>query len=143
MGLFLFAAHTTVLGVLLYHIPKYLFLELPGEKKPSSKLWPEETKVSPLLIDWSILMESPAIQKSKGNEKQIQTQKKAKKNGSPLMIAIGERKTSIYPEDKIAIFYFARLQSKRFKGLRVSVGRTVSTRCQVISPIPLENNLLK
>ena len=79
MGLFLFATHTTVWGVFLYHIPKYLFLELPGEKKPTSKLWPEETKVSPSLMDWSILMESAAIQGSKGTERQIQAQKKAKK----------------------------------------------------------------
>ena len=79
IGLFLFATHTTVRGVFLYHIPKYLFLELSGEKKPSSKLWLEETKNSPSHMGWSILMESAAIQDSKGTERQIQAQKKAKK----------------------------------------------------------------
>ncbi|KAK2976695.1 hypothetical protein RJ640_013951 [Escallonia rubra] len=32
-------------------IPMYLFLEIPGRKNPISKLPPEETMVSPSLID--------------------------------------------------------------------------------------------
>ena len=42
--------HTTAPGIFLYHIPRNLFIELPGEKKPSSKLWDEETNVSPSLM---------------------------------------------------------------------------------------------
>ncbi|KAK2975352.1 hypothetical protein RJ640_009706 [Escallonia rubra] len=37
-------------------IPMYLFLELPGLKNPISKLPPEETMVSPSLIDWFVVM---------------------------------------------------------------------------------------
>ncbi|CBI20436.3 unnamed protein product, partial [Vitis vinifera] len=50
-GISLLPTHTTV-GTLtfLYHIPRYRFLELPGWKKPSSKLPPAETMVSPSLI---------------------------------------------------------------------------------------------
>ncbi|KAK3424252.1 hypothetical protein EUGRSUZ_F01057 [Eucalyptus grandis] len=39
-GLFPLATQTT-----------YLFVDFSGEKKPSSKLWPEETNVSPSLMD--------------------------------------------------------------------------------------------
>ncbi|KAK2969387.1 hypothetical protein RJ640_001302 [Escallonia rubra] len=52
-GVFLLATQTTVItgSVSLYQIPMYLFLELPGLKNPISKLPPEETIVSPSLID--------------------------------------------------------------------------------------------
>ncbi|KAK2976690.1 hypothetical protein RJ640_013946 [Escallonia rubra] len=52
-GVSLLATQTTVLtgSVSLYQIPMYLFLELPGLKNPISKLLPEETMVSPSLID--------------------------------------------------------------------------------------------
>ena len=62
-GLFLFATQITTSGVLLNHIPKYLFLELPGEKNPSSKAWPAETKVVllPSLMDWVEVMVSVAV----------------------------------------------------------------------------------
>ena len=82
MGLFLFATHTTVCGALLYHIPRYLFLEFSGEKKPSSNLWPYETKVSPSTMDWVGVMVSDATQNFKKIEEEIKEQKKVKK-GSP------------------------------------------------------------
>ncbi|KAL1567083.1 hypothetical protein AAHA92_02603 [Salvia divinorum] len=39
MGWFLFATQATTSGVLVYHIPKNLFEDFPGEKKPISKTW--------------------------------------------------------------------------------------------------------
>lgn len=62
-GLFLFATQTTASGVVLYHIPRYLFLELPGEKKPSSKFCLEETKVCPSEIDCvGVMVSTAAVQ---------------------------------------------------------------------------------
>ncbi|KAK2971018.1 hypothetical protein RJ640_025792 [Escallonia rubra] len=62
-GLSRFATHTGVSGKLLYHIPKYrLLLEPLGEKKPSSKLWPEDTKVWPSVRVSLKLMVSAAVQ---------------------------------------------------------------------------------
>ncbi|KAK2971020.1 hypothetical protein RJ640_025794 [Escallonia rubra] len=58
-----FATHTGVSGKLLYHIPKYRLLFEPlGEKKPSSKLWPEDTKVWPSVRVSLKLMVSAAVQ---------------------------------------------------------------------------------
>ena len=37
--------------MLLYHIPTYQFLELPGVKNPSSKSWPVEMRVWPFMRD--------------------------------------------------------------------------------------------
>jgi len=52
-GCSLLATQTTVPGViLLYHIPKYLLLELPGLKNPSPKLPSAETTDSPSFMDW-------------------------------------------------------------------------------------------
>ena len=72
-GLFLFATHTTTSGVMiLYHIPMYLFLELTGEKKPSSKVWPEDTKVVPSLIDWiDVIESSEKVNSKKKSERDI------------------------------------------------------------------------
>lgn len=64
MGLNRFATHTTVLGLLLYHIPRYLLFELPGEKKPSSNLREEETNVSPSEMDCPMVMVSPPNENS-------------------------------------------------------------------------------
>ncbi|KAK3424079.1 hypothetical protein EUGRSUZ_F00851 [Eucalyptus grandis] len=50
-GLFRLATQTTFSGLNLYHIPKYLYWEFSGVKNPSSKLWPEETNLSPFLMD--------------------------------------------------------------------------------------------
>lgn len=61
--LFLFATQTTASGVVLYHIPTYLFLELPGEKKPNLKLCPEETKVCPSEIDCTGVRKSTVVQR--------------------------------------------------------------------------------
>jgi len=49
MGLSRLATHTTVrLGMLWYQIPMYKFLlELVGKKKPSAKIPPSETSMSP------------------------------------------------------------------------------------------------
>ncbi|KAG4213681.1 hypothetical protein ERO13_A01G071066v2 [Gossypium hirsutum] len=48
IGFTLFATQTTVcMGIFLYQIPKWRFLELPGEKKPNSKRPSLETKVMP------------------------------------------------------------------------------------------------
>ena len=53
----------------MYHIPTYLFWEFPGgEKKPSSNIWPEDTKVvllSSSLIDWVDVMVSAEKERSK------------------------------------------------------------------------------
>ncbi|ESR65280.1 hypothetical protein CICLE_v10010246mg [Citrus x clementina] len=38
IGVFLLATQTTVSWLIWYHIPKYMFFELPGDKKPSSNL---------------------------------------------------------------------------------------------------------
>ncbi|KAK2984746.1 hypothetical protein RJ640_004571 [Escallonia rubra] len=66
-GTSLFAIHTTIFGNFLYHIPKYRLVELEplGEKKPNSKNLPEETKVSPSLMDSSDVILSAALQNSK------------------------------------------------------------------------------
>ncbi|KAM3749534.1 hypothetical protein ACB098_05G192900 [Castanea mollissima] len=50
--LFLLAIQTTVGGMFLYLMPKYLLLELPGLKNPSSKRCPDDTKVWPSLSTW-------------------------------------------------------------------------------------------
>ncbi|MBA0803925.1 hypothetical protein Gohar_014085 [Gossypium harknessii] len=65
MGLFLFATQTTAPGLFLYHIPKYLFLDFPGEKKPSSKVSNDEISVSPSLIDPSTPKTSASSDNSK------------------------------------------------------------------------------
>ena len=62
-GLFLFATHITALGAVLYHIPKYLLLDFPGEKKPNSKVWPEESSVLPSVMDCVRVMKSAAWEK--------------------------------------------------------------------------------
>uniref|UniRef100_A0A6N2N5B5 Uncharacterized protein n=1 Tax=Salix viminalis TaxID=40686 RepID=A0A6N2N5B5_SALVM len=51
-GVSLLATQTTVMmDTLLYHIPKYRFLELPGLKNPILKLPSAETMLSPSLIE--------------------------------------------------------------------------------------------
>nr|GLL17748.1 unnamed protein product [Ipomoea trifida] len=50
-GVSLLATQTTSLvGMLLYQMPMYRFLELPGLKNPSSKLPPAETMVLPSVM---------------------------------------------------------------------------------------------
>lgn len=47
-GVSLFATQTTVfVGIFLYHMPMYLFIEIPGLKNPISKSPLEETMVFP------------------------------------------------------------------------------------------------
>jgi hypothetical protein len=51
IGLSRFATQTILLfGMFLYHIPTYRFVELPGLKKPNSKVPSLETKVLPSSI---------------------------------------------------------------------------------------------
>lgn len=90
IGLFLFATQTTVSGVLTYHIPKYLFFELPGEKKPSSNFWPGETKVSPSLRDWLELKVSAAMENLRRVEEKNIAWKKVRK--ACLSIAFSRQK---------------------------------------------------
>ena len=59
----------------MYHIPKYWFLELPGEKKSSSNLWPVETKVSPSTRDWF----GPKVSLAMENYNKIEENSKALK----------------------------------------------------------------
>ncbi|ONI10184.1 hypothetical protein PRUPE_4G033100 [Prunus persica] len=48
IGFSLLATHTTLRGnISLCHIPTYLLAELLGLKKPSSKMWPGETRFCP------------------------------------------------------------------------------------------------
>jgi hypothetical protein len=68
-GFSLLATHTIIRGKFLYHIPRYRFLESPGEKKPNSNLWPEETKVSPLMMDCIEAMISAPEESSKSRER--------------------------------------------------------------------------
>lgn len=84
IGLFLFATHTTVSGFFTYHIPKYLFLELPGEKKPSSNFWLVETKVSPSLRD----LFGPKVSAPMENFKKAEENKKAWKRERKAWIFI-------------------------------------------------------
>ncbi|KAL4619381.1 hypothetical protein ACB092_06G074800 [Castanea dentata] len=70
-GLFWFAIHTSIPGVFLYHMPKYLLLLLPEEKKLSSKTWHGETRVWLPLIDCPELMVSTAMQNCKKVEKSM------------------------------------------------------------------------
>lgn len=61
IGLFLLATHTIVSGLFLYHIPRYLlYLEFPGEKKPSSKVCDDETNFSPSRMDLAGVIVSAA-----------------------------------------------------------------------------------
>ncbi|KAF8041349.1 hypothetical protein BT93_A0069 [Corymbia citriodora subsp. variegata] len=58
-GLSRLAIHTTVFsGILLYHSPKYLWLELLGLKKPRAKSPPLEINTSPSLIELSLVIRS-------------------------------------------------------------------------------------
>ncbi|KAK2976829.1 hypothetical protein RJ640_014613 [Escallonia rubra] len=76
-GLSRFATHTGVSGKLLYHIPKYrLLLEPLGEKKPSSKLWPEDTKVWPSVKVSLKLIVSAALQDFGTLNEMIRTEKR-------------------------------------------------------------------
>ncbi|KAI8557698.1 hypothetical protein RHMOL_Rhmol04G0030000 [Rhododendron molle] len=71
-GVSLLATHTTVVfGISLYHIP-YRFLEVPGLKKPSSKIPLDETMVSPsvsafLLVRMSTPLEVIKIENNRDN----------------------------------------------------------------------------
>jgi hypothetical protein len=57
------ATHTTVCsGILWYQIPRYLLLELPGQKNPSAKLFPLEIRRSPSLTVWFVFKESWDVQ---------------------------------------------------------------------------------
>ena len=55
----------------LYHVPTYRLVDPFGEKKPNSKLWPEETKVSPSMRDWVEFKVSFSVQNSKKIDKEI------------------------------------------------------------------------
>ncbi|MBA0803927.1 hypothetical protein Gohar_014087 [Gossypium harknessii] len=74
MGLFLLATQTTAPGLFLYHIPKYLFLDFPGEKKPSSKVSNDDTSVSPSLIDSSAPITSASSDNSKCEKTSVKKQ---------------------------------------------------------------------
>lgn len=55
-GFSLLATRITVCSeIVLYHMPRYLFVELPGLKKPNAKFPPAEVKV------WLMLIDSPAF----------------------------------------------------------------------------------
>ncbi|CAL5393229.1 unnamed protein product [Camellia sinensis] len=92
IGLFRLATHTTVSGVALYHIPKYRNLELPGEKKPSSKLWLVETKVSPSRRDWFEAKVSPAMENFKKVVESSDAKEKKKMKKAWLSIAFSRQK---------------------------------------------------
>ncbi|KAK2984743.1 hypothetical protein RJ640_004568 [Escallonia rubra] len=74
IGFTLFAVHTKICGNFLYHIPRYRLLEPFGEKKPSSKLWPGDTKTSPSARDWfeskrrRVAVEDPKIDNARIRE---------------------------------------------------------------------------
>ncbi|KAF7850024.1 hypothetical protein BT93_L0014 [Corymbia citriodora subsp. variegata] len=58
-GLSRLATHAIVFsGILLYHNPKYLLLELPGLKKPRAKSPPLEINTSPSLIELFLVIRS-------------------------------------------------------------------------------------
>ncbi|KAI8557686.1 hypothetical protein RHMOL_Rhmol04G0029200 [Rhododendron molle] len=63
-GVSLLATHTTVIigSIFLYHIPTYRFVEFPGLKKPSSKIPPDETMVSPSASDFVVAMVSTPLE---------------------------------------------------------------------------------
>ncbi|KAK2984740.1 hypothetical protein RJ640_004565 [Escallonia rubra] len=79
-------SHGTVSGIVLYHIPKYLFLELPGEKKPSSNFWPKETSVCPSVSDWFEASVYAAMEKFKKVEETIKAEKKMKSGRHSIYI---------------------------------------------------------
>ncbi|KAI9385196.1 hypothetical protein POPTR_011G035913v4 [Populus trichocarpa] len=78
IGSFLLATHTTVCsGILWYQIPRYLLLELPGQKNPSAKLFPLEIRRSPSLTVWFVFKESWDVQDDNWSDcRRIQKQHK-------------------------------------------------------------------
>ncbi|GKV49048.1 hypothetical protein SLEP1_g55820 [Rubroshorea leprosula] len=74
IGFTLFATQTTVqTGIFLYQIPKYRFPEVPGLKKPNSKLPSLEIKVFPSGRGSDGEMESIAVEAFKKIRKQVPT----------------------------------------------------------------------
>jgi hypothetical protein len=103
-GLFWFAIHTSTPGVFLYHMPKYLLMLLSEEKKPSSKIWPEETKVWLPLIACPGLMVSAAMQNSKNFGKAMRQSKRVGRENvsiNTLTLWLNEIKKRIQPKGEL------------------------------------------